>query len=141
MLRGRQGAALPEAAARAGEVGPGDKGRGPRCGGGHPEGVADLRASRGRRADWGEPPAALYPARLRARVQRAERGGGVPVQVRQLLRAAVRGRDSLGRPGLGHRLEGAGGQGDSVGEGHETSEAGSISREYAIHIQTITTAP
>ena len=139
MLRGRQGAALPEAAARAGEVGPGDKGRGPRCGGGHPEGVADLRASRGRRADWGEPPAALYPARLRARVQRAERGGGVPVQVRQLLRAAVRGRDSLGRPGLGHRLEGAGREGDPVGEGHETSEAGS--REYAIHIQTITTAP
>lgn len=139
MLRGRQGAALPEAAARAGEAGPGDKGRGPRCGGGHPEGVADLRAARGRRAYGGEPPAALHPEGLRARVQRAERGGGVPVQVRQLLRAAVRGRDSLGRPGPRHRLAHPRREGDTVGEGQETSEAGS--REYAIHIQTITTAP
>ena len=50
-------------------------------GGGHPQGKPDVRAACGRGADGGQPPAVLHSAGLRTRVCRAERDGGVPVQV------------------------------------------------------------
>ena len=52
---------------------------------GHQERLAHLRAARGRGIDRGQPPAVLHPERLRPWIRRAERDGGVPVQVRRVL--------------------------------------------------------
>ena len=49
--------------------------------------------------------------------------GHLPVQVRQLLRAAERGRAGMGRPRPGHRLAHPGRQGHPVGKGQAPSPA------------------
>ena len=63
---------------------------GVRRGGRHRGAQPDLRALGGRRAERGEPPAAVDPAGLRARLPGAERVGRLPLQDDRLLRACAR---------------------------------------------------
>ena len=79
LLRGASRAALPEAAACPEQAGARDFGNRTGRGRGHPPRLADLRPPCGRRALGREQAAAVHPARIRARICRAERGGCLPV--------------------------------------------------------------
>ena len=48
--------------------------------------VAVIRQTRSRRTVEGEQTPTVHPARVRPRIRRIERGGGIPIQMRQPLR-------------------------------------------------------
>ena len=70
-----------------------------------------------------EPPPAVDPARIRARLPGAQRQRRLPLQDHRLLRAAGRGRGALGRSGHRDRLAGRRGPAGAVAQGRGSAGA------------------